>query len=63
VRDALYISAAHYDISRNIVQIKNNECINQDEVDKILLLFSRENLNKTRNLRVALTIAINQSRR
>ncbi len=62
-RDALYISAAHYDTSRNIVQIKNNECINQDEVDRLLSLFSREKTDGTRKLPVALTIAINQSRR
>jgi CRISPR-associated protein Csm1 len=60
-RDALYISAAHYDISRNIAQIENNECINQDEVDRLLSLFKKT--DEIRRLPVALTIAINQSRR
>ncbi len=59
-RDALYKSAAYYDISRNIARIKNNECINQDEVDKLLSLL--EKTDEMKNLPVALTIAINQSR-
>ena len=51
-RDALYKSAAHYDISRNIAQ--------QDEVDKLFSLL--EKTDEMKNLPVALTIAINQSR-
>jgi len=59
-RDALYKSAAYYDIGRNIAQIKNNECINRGEVDKLLSLL--EKTDEMKNLPVALTIAINQSR-
>lgn len=60
--DLMYIPNLRYDISRNIVQKKENQITNMDEIQKLLSLVNKYAADNPNLLEVAVTIAIYKTR-
>lgn len=64
-RDALYQSAIHYDVGRNIAKVEHGVCINEDEVNDILSILPAEGRSRydLGGLLVAINYAVNKTRK